>query len=185
MMLNKEIIKKIEDKFKSEIKYPGQCDALAQAIFDETKITIGVTTLKRLFGFVADERKPHVSTLDVIAKYIDYPNFKLLVKDMGEDCDISMYQPIESLDSEGMTVGTQVQITYDPQRLVIMTYIGDNQYVVNESKNSKLEKGDILTIVQFVIGSAFYCKDVIRENKSLGPYLGAKQNGLTSIEIIN
>ena len=185
MMLNKEIIKKIEDKFKSEIKYPGQCDALAQAIFDETKITIGVTTLKRLFGFAADERRPHVSTLDVIARYIDYPSFKLLVKDLGEDCDISMYQPVESLDNKGLTVGTQVEITYDPQRLVLMTYIGDDRFVVNESKNSKLEKGDILEIVQMIVGTPFFCKEVVRDNKSLGNYLGAKQNGLTSIEIIN
>ena len=184
-MLSKEIIKKIEAKFKTEIKYAGQCDALAQAIFDETKTTIGVTTLKRLFGFAADERRPHVSTLDVIARYIDYPSFKLLVKDLGEDCDISMWQPMESLESEGLEIGTQVQITYDPQRLVIMTYIGANNFVVNESKNSKLIKGDILKIIQMIVGTAFYCKEVVRDNKSMGSYLGAKQNGLTSIEIIN
>ena len=184
-MLSKEIIKKIEEKFKTEIKYAGQCDALAQAIFDETKTTIGVTTLKRLFGFAADERRPHVSTLDVIARYIDYPSFKLLVKDLGEDCDISMYQPVESLDNKGLTVGKQVQITYDPQRLVLMTYLGDDQFVVNESKNSKLGKGDILTIVQMIVGTSFYCKDVVRDSKSLGSYMGAKQNGLTAIEIIN
>lgn len=133
-MLSKEIIKKIEEKFQMEIKYAGQFEALAQAIFDETRTTIGVTTLKRLFGFVADERKPHVSTLDVIANYIDYPSFELLVKDLGEDCDISMYQPVESLDSDSLSVGTQVQITYDPQRLVLMTYLGDNNYMVNESR---------------------------------------------------
>ena len=184
-MLSKEIIKKIEKKFKCEIKYAGQCDALAQAIFDQTKTTIGVTTLKRLLGFAADERRPHVSTLDVIARYIDYPSFKLLTKDLGEDCDISMYQPVESLDNKGLAVGTQVQITYDPQRLILMTYLGDDQFIVNESKNSKLLKGDILEIVQMIIGTPFFCKEVIRDNKSLGNYLGAKQNGLTSIELVN
>lgn len=184
-MLSKEIIKKIEKKFATEIKYSGQCDALAQAIMDETKTTIGSTTLKRLLGFAADERRPHVSTLDILARYLGYPNFELLTKDLGEDCDISMFQPAESLNSKDLTSGTQIQITYDPLRLVIMTYIGNNRFVVNESKNSKVKKGDILVIIQMIVGMQFYCLDVIRDNKSLGSYVAAKQNGLTSIEIIS
>lgn len=182
-MLSQDLIKKIEEKFGMEVRYPEDCNALSQAIFDKTHKVLGTTTLKRAFGFLEKDRIPRKSTMDILAEFLGYPNYKLMAKDMNEDTDISDFQWTETLEPEKLEEGTQLQITYDPNRLLVMTFLGKNQFIVNESIHSKLLKGDILEIHQLVVGHELVVNRVIRNGKDLGSYTGAKQGGLTSIEI--
>lgn len=184
-MLSKEIIKKIEEKLGMEIKYPQQCEIVAQAIEDTTGQTIGISTIKRMYGFINEERIPRQSTMDIISEFLGYKDYKLMAKDLHEDSDISDFMWMESVEPENLSVGTQLQITYDPKRLLILTYLGDYKFIVNESKRSKLQKGDTLEIHQLVVGHELVVNDVIRDGESKGSYTGAKQGGLTSIEIFN
>lgn len=184
-MLPQEIIKKIETKLGMEIKYPQQCEIVAQAIEDETGQTLGLSTVKRMFGFVNENRIPRHATMDILSRFLGYKDAKLLAKDMNSDAEISDFTWLESVEPENLKEGTQLQITYDPQRLLILTYIGDNKFIVNESKRSKLEKGDTLEIHQLVVKHELLVNNVWRNGQNLGSYTGAKQGGLTSIEVFN
>lgn len=184
-MLNREIIKMIEEKLGMEIQYSQQAEIVAQAIEDATGQVLGVSTIKRMWGFVNENRIPRNQTMDIIAQYLGYHNYKELSHDINEDTQISDFEWMEQVNPEDLTVGSQLQFTYDPKRLVILTYLGDSKFIVNESKNSKLQKGDTLEIHQLVVGHELLVNEVIRDGKSLGSYTGAKQGGLTSIEIFN
>lgn len=184
-MLSQEIRKMIEDKLGMEIKYPNQCEVVAQAIEDVTGQTIGLSTIKRMYGFINEGRIPRQSTLDILSAYLGYKDYKLMAKDLNEDSDISDFMWMDSVEPENLAVGTQLQITYDPKRLLILTYLGDFKFIVNESKRSKLQKGDTLEIHQLVVGHELVVNEVIRDGESKGSYTGAKQGGLTSIEIFN
>ena len=184
-MLPQEIVKKIEAKLGMEINYPQQCEIVAQAIEDETGQTLGVSTVKRMLGFLNEDRIPRQSTMDILSKFLGYKDAALMSKDISKDSEISDFTWMECVEPEDLKEGTQLQITYDPQRLLILTYLGDNKFIVNESKRSKLEKGDVLEIHQLVVGHELLVNDVTREGKSKGSYTGAKQGGLTSIEIFN
>ena len=48
---------------------------LSQRIFMRTRETIGVTTLKRLWGYVNDTTTPRAVTLDILSQYIGYRSF--------------------------------------------------------------------------------------------------------------
>lgn len=91
---------------------------------------------------------------------------------------------MESIDSADLLPGERIQVTYHPNRLLTLSYIAENRYIVNESRGSKLLKGDILTIAGFYVGFELLISDVERDKKHLGSYQAAKQGGLTSVEII-
>lgn len=183
-MISDKVRQMILEKFDSPIIYPQQCEALAMAIREDTGQTLGTTTLKRMLGFVNARVSPRKSTLDIIAQYLGYPDYNLLIKDMSEDTDISDFRPEESLDSADLEEGERILVTYHPNRVLVLSYLGDNKYVVKESRGSKLLKGDILMIAGFYVGFELLISDVEREGRHLGSYQAAKQGGLIRVEII-
>lgn len=183
-MINDNIRQMILEKFNSPLTYPQQCEALAMAIKEATGQTLGTTTLKRMMGFVSGPASPRPSSLDIIAQYLGYPDYSLLAKDLGEDAEISDFRAVESIDSADLEPGEQIQITYNPNRVLVLTYIGENKYVVNESHGSKILKGDKLMVAGFYVGFELLVSDVERGGRHLGSYQAAKQGGLTGVEIV-
>lgn len=185
-MLPKAIRDKIEERFGDKL-ISKLCSSLSEDIFQKTKMMVSETSLQRMFGFTGDHDavKQRRSTLDIIAKYVGYDSYELLSKDVDEDTEISEFSHMESINSSDLNEGSQVVVTYQPGRMIVMTYLGNNQYIINESVKSKLRQGDKIEIISFVIGFELLIKDVIRDGKSLGSYEAAKVGGLTSIEVLN
>ena len=69
MRLPEYIIKMLRKKSGNDLYLPSDCEFLSLDIESNLGIHIGATTLKRLLGFTNDERTPHASTLEVLAKY--------------------------------------------------------------------------------------------------------------------
>lgn len=178
-----ELLKMLEEKLGKEIKYDSDLGVLSQAIQDELGETVSHNTLRRMFK--EDVKRNHRnSTNDILAHYLGYKNYELLLKDCGADADISIFTPVDSIDVESLQQGTQIQFTWDPNRLILASYMGNFKFIVNESMGSKnLVKGDILEISQLAVGFELYVVNVERNRENLGAYHAAKQGGLTSIEI--
>lgn len=69
MKLPFHIIQLLKEKSGNELRLPSDCEFMSLDIESKTGVRIGATTLKRLLGFAQDERMPHTSTLDAIARY--------------------------------------------------------------------------------------------------------------------
>lgn len=182
-MLPQTIIGKILDKYGKEKVYSADCASLAE------KIGISETTVKRMLGLVGESspernRTPHVSTMDILAKWLGYENYRELLREIGENDYSSEFSFMESIDVKDLEVGTQIQLKWEPSRIIVITYCGNEDFIVNESKNSKLLKGDKIKLTHLVLGQELLVKEVWRRDRLLGPYRGAKDGGLTSIEII-
>lgn len=160
-------------------------DVLSQAIRDRTIENLGVNTLKRLFGYKTDKVVPRHSTMDVIAQYLGSNDYESLIKELGEGADISIFTPIDCIEVQDLERGTQLRISYDPNRVLFLTYIGDFKFIVNEVEGSRnILKGDLLTITQLAVGHRFVVAHVVRDGVDLGAYESAKFKGLKSVEII-
>lgn len=182
-MLPQSIIQKILVKYGKEKVYSADCASLAD------KIGLSETTLKRMLGLVGENspernRTPHVSTMDILAKWLGYDNYRELLKEIGENDYSSEFTFMESIDVKDLVVGTQLQIKWEPSRILVITYCGDDIFIINEAKNSKLLKGDKIKLTHLILGQELLIKEVWRGECMLGPYRGAKDGGLTSIEII-
>lgn len=182
-MLPQSIISKILAKYGKDEVYSADCAPLAG------QIGIGETTVKRMLGLVGENsperrRTPHVSTMDLLAKWLGYDNYKSLLREIGEQNYASEFTSIEMIDVRELGEGTQQQIKYDPDRVIVMTYLGNCIFMVNESINSRLHKGDRIKVYYLVLGERMIVKERIRAERSLGGYYCGKDGGLTSIEVI-
>ena len=89
MILNNAIIEDIKEKSGLLFDKAGDFSILSSLIFKETGRNIGVTTLKRLFHYIQDDRKASEYTLNTIALYVgynsweEYSSAKNLVSDWG------------------------------------------------------------------------------------------------------
>ena len=92
-----EILKRIREKAGINMTKSVDFDILAQAIKDKTNESLGVNTLKRLFGYKTDKVVPRLSTMDVIAQYLDCADYESLIKELGDEADISMFTPIDAI----------------------------------------------------------------------------------------
>ena len=185
MANDNEILRRIREKAGMNMTKSVDFDILAQAIKDKTKESLGVNTLKRLFGYKTDKVVPRLSTMDVIAQYLDCADYESLIKELGEEADISMFTPIDCIEVKELDKGTQVRISYDPNRVFFLTYLGDMKFIVNDVEGSKnILKGDILTITQMAVGHRLVIAHVVRDGEDLGAYESAKYRGLKSVEIV-
>lgn len=180
-----EILKRLREKIGLDMTRSADFEVLAQAIKDTTSETLGINTLKRLFGFKTDKVVPRLSTMDIIAQYLGSSDYEALIKVIGEDADISIFTLVDCLEVQDLEGGTQVRISYDPNRVLFLTYIGDFEFIVNEVEGSRnICKGDLLTVTQLAVGHRFVVAHVKRDGVDLGAYESAKFKGLKSVEII-
>ena len=185
MANDNEILRRLKEKVGLEMSKSSDYDTLSQAITDSTRENLSVNTLKRLFGFKADKVVPRLSTMDIIARYLGHSDYESLIKELGEDADISLFTPIDCLEVQDLDRGTQLRVTYDPNRVFFLTYLGDFQFIVNDVEGSRnILKGDLLTISQLAVGHRFVASHVVRDGEDLGTYESAKFRGLKSIEVM-
>ena len=78
MKLSPYIIELLREKSGNEILLSRDCELLALDVESVTGEHIGVNTVKRLLGFIADEREPRTSTLDIIARYLGFTDWDAL-----------------------------------------------------------------------------------------------------------
>ncbi len=183
MRLSFHIIELLKEKSGNQLRQPSDCEFLSLDIESKTRVRIGATTLKRLLGFAHDERTPHASTLDAIAHYLGYAHWEelLLIEDKGNSGFGTSDEEIRSAD---LQVGAILEITYLPDRRVVMQYLGNQRYRIVESENSKLQKGDELEIQNFVLHHPLLVLNVLREGESLGQFTAGRVSGLTSVKVL-
>ena len=161
-----------------EIATPNDCHVLALDIESRTGEHVGVNTLKRLLGFIDDEREPRVTTLNIIARYLghdDWESLKLLDDEAGNS-DFNEAQT--ELHASQLKTGAMIEITYLPNRRVVIKYLGGNSFVVMESENGKLRAGDSLYLEHIVRGYPLLVSEVVRNGTSLGTFTAGKQQGI-------
>ena len=164
MRLPFHIIQLLKEKSGNALRIPSDCEYLSLDIESKTGVRIGATTLKRLVGFAQDEREPHTSTLDAIARYLGYAHWEELsqIEDKGNSDFSSSDEEIRSAD---LQPDAQVEIAYLPDRRLKLQYLGNQRYCVVESKNSKLWVGDFIgaeCLAQWRVVGSIYCRPCFR-----------------------
>lgn len=177
MILSFNILEQLKRKSGLSLTTPNDIEALALDIQTVTGERLGINTLKRLTGFIGDEREPRLTTLQIIAQYLGYATWEQAM-DM-DGCENSDFDTTpEELRSCDLTTGTMVEVRYLPDRRVLFQYQGDNWFVVLESENSKLHAGDKAAITILIQDYPLVATDVIREGNNLGSFTAGKSQGI-------
>jgi hypothetical protein len=183
-MLSKVIIHHIEKKFGREIRYPSDCELLSDDVYLQTKQKISISTLKRLLGFVSGVQEPRLYTLDILAKYLGFNNWDIYLEEI-KSINSSEFFNVEKVDVTSLKINSQVLIAYEPNRKLRLKYLGDFQFKIELSENSKLQEGDIIKITNFIKNFPLLILEVKRNEVDLGQYRAGKSGGLSVIKIID
>ena len=167
----------LRQKSNRDFRQSADCEYLALDIESVTGEHIGVNTLKRLLGFIDDEREPRLSTLDIIARYLDFENWEAL-KCFDDKSNSSFSTAEDEIRVGNLSNGQHIQISYLPDRLIELEYRGNEQFLVKDSQNSKLQKGDRLTISHIVKGYPLLVSRVWRGGADLGSFTAGRAQGI-------
>jgi hypothetical protein len=178
MRLSPYICELLSQRCKRAIRRSADCEFLTLDIETVTGEHIGVNTMKRLLGFIEDERQPRMSTLDVIAQYLGYDHWETLRVHDEEHSNSDFDENRDEVLVSSLKVGQHVVVSYLPNRRVTMAYMGDNRFRVIESINSKLLAEDVLTLTHLVRNYPMLVSGVVREGQSLGAFTAGKAQGI-------
>lgn len=102
----------LEERIGYEIHYPSDCERLMYEIAQSTHQHIGVTTLKRLFGFIGGTSTPRMSTLDILAGFLGYRNYNDLIRSLDPDNELEQ-KPILQLNAKDIGPDKRIRLFFN------------------------------------------------------------------------
>lgn len=154
---------------------------LSTLIFEQEKDLISPTTLKRMWGYIKQERPtPQIRTLNTLAKFVGHNDWDFFCKYQEEqDSYSSEFMRRDALHCFTLKPQEKVEVKWYPERKIVLKYEDGDLFTVIESINSKLLPGLTVHCEQFVKNEPLWLKNV----KGAGiteacDYLCGKINGI-------
>ena len=158
---------------------------LSGEIQGRLKETVSTSTLKRIWGYVDGYASIRTVTLDVLARFVGFPDWETFVTDYCETDSVQSSHKVmaKSLLSNELAVGDNVEICWNPNRRCLLSYKGDNLFEVVESENAKMKVGNLFTCDRFTPNEPLYVEH-ITEDGSKELFVMGNKGGLTKVKKI-
>jgi len=172
----------IEKFLVCPIRTPFDFTFLSQEIRQHTKYTASESTLKRVWGYITDKGDEYVPsnfTLNALAALIGFDSFESFISKTTAECEIQseMYKG-ETISCVSLPMGAIVKLHWRPNRECSIRHIDGNRFIVIESLNSKLIKGDIVECGSFTQNTPLYFNRVDRQSEELMTYIAGSATGV-------
>lgn len=167
----------VESTFGHGMETSNDFGRLSDKIRETTGQNLSDSTLKRIWGYVTYQPTPHRSTLDVLAQYVGFKSFG----DFQKQQNNSGFFNQNTISSKDLKVGEIIIVSWLPDRTVRMKYLGDNSFLIEDSGNSKLRKGDLVEARVFTTGLPLFFDKVVRDGEEMPVYIAGKSTGITEI----
>ena len=181
-MLSRAIKDKVEHKYGSTVRYPVECDALAEEISKTTGRSISSSTIKRLWGFIEGASAARSYTLDTVAEYCGHSCFDDLIESFNPT-DYVKKAPITFLLTKDIPVGREIFFTFGGEASLNMKLDENHSYRVLESNNCELVAGDVFECVKIEVGLPVFIYNWHRGTEHIGSTVLAKLTGVISISM--
>ena len=171
----------VEESVSRKMKTPADFQFLTGVIQERCKETLGVTTLKRIWGYVEGYDTTRFSTLSILARCVgfqDWDDFLANHNQTGESSNLVLGR---ALYPDDLSVGGCLTITWAPDRRVLIEHLGNGAFEVLHSENSKLKPGDSFHCSCFIIGEPLYLDNFVRDNNPPTLFVVGNKGGLTEV----
>lgn len=176
-------------KFGNTPRTPTDFNLLSSEITKVTGLTIGISTLKRIWGYVPSNHGTTYSTLSLLSKYVGYSDWDAFQKyvvnktDSAKDETSGFGNAI--IMSEVLTIGTEIELQWSGDKMAVLRKIEEkDKFRLMATKNIKLQPGDTGRISNIALGSPLIIMNVKRKERNFGIYTGATGSGICSIRIL-
>ena len=174
----------VETSVSRKMKTPADFQFLTGIIQERCKETLGVTTLKRIWGYVDGYDTTRYSTLSILARCVgfrDWDDFLANRSRSGESSNPVLGRALhpDDIPQEGL-----VRIAWAPDRRVLLRHLGDGHFLVMESENSKLKPGDSFHCSCLILGEPLYLDNFVRGNNAPTLFVVGNKGGLTEARMV-
>ena len=171
--------------FQYKTLSPSDFDFLESDIKKELpQAAINAKTLKRFFGYDKTPESSFVRlyTLDVLSQYVGYENWHAYFGHLHllEGNGSGDFKG-EEINVDDLSFGETLQIAWQPNRKSTLKYLGNQQFEIIETENSKWQVGDTFFCKHFISGKPLYVDNLTDKNgvlKSL-MYVVGEKNGIS------
>ena len=176
----------LEQRVGQQLQSPADFQLLIQQIWEKNHAVLSLSTIKRLWGYVESNGAPRLSTLNTLAQFLGFTDWNayLVALEQRGGTESAMFTG-EGIQTADLQAGDRIAVAWQPNRQCTFRYLGDNQFVVEESKNAKLQRGTIFSAARFMIGQPMYLDNILLADGTRTSYVAGKRNGLTSVTKIN
>ena len=176
----------IEQHMEQQLQSPADFQLLIHRIWEKQHAVLSLSTIKRLWGYVESNGAPRLSTLNTLARFLNFTDWHAYLVSLEQRGGIeSAMFTGEGIQTSELKKGDLIAVTWQPNRQCTFRYLGENQFVVVESKNAKLQKNTAFSAVRFMIGQPMYLDNILLADGTHTSYVAGKRNGLTSVTKIN
>lgn len=175
----------IEKHIGQALLSPSDFQRLIQQIWNQQHAILSLSTIKRLWGYVDGNGLPRLSTLNTLSQFVGYADWNeyLVALEQRGGNESAIFQG-EGISTAMLQTNDKIEVCWQPNRRCIFCYLGDNQFVVEESINAKLHRGDLFNAATFIVGHPMYLDNLLCSDGSRSSYVAGKRHGLTSVNLI-
>lgn len=158
-------------RFGKEPHVPSDFAVLSLAIEQTTGQTLNADTLSRIWGYKKGYSTVRKNTIDILRTYAD----------AHVESDFVYSQVVHA---DNLTVGTQVELAWLPDRHCVIEYMGEWRWKVIEVANSKLHVGNTFSCRSIAISEPLLVDYLCTEEGTFDAYQIGGKNGLTLVRLL-
>ena len=156
---------------KLEFKPTTHTDFLKikEDVYRETHEMISETTLERLWGYSTRiGRNVSHRTLNVLSRFLGFERWEKFCAHIEKTgrVESDMFHK-KGVHTSDLATGDELVITWQPDRICRVRYLGNNRFVAEETHNSKIEPGDTFSCLQFQEGIPAYVDNLTDKDGKL------------------
>lgn len=141
-----------------------------------------MTTLKRIWEYIDAPYNPRPDTLSILARAVGFADYEDFLK-TNESSSTETRIPSSpkfgrSLDViKDLNPGDEIKLYWHPGRECHVRYLGNMQFEVLESKNTRIKVGDTFFCHLILAGHPLYLSSLTRKNSVPVSYICGKLHG--------
>ena len=151
---------------------------LRQAIYGNSREFISESTLERVWEYsTRGYETVSLRTLDVLARFVGCKDWDYFCRVVLDKDDSEFIEKPETVDADNLPEGTRIRLCWMPDQTVIIRHLGNDHFVVENCKSSKLSEGDKFICKRFHKGQPAFM------DFPHGLFIAGKEHGVTFLEI--
>jgi hypothetical protein len=170
----------IETALGREMRTPNDFEYLRERIYSRLQIMISRTTLMRIWGYLDEKVIPRESTLSILAQFLGYRNWEEFQQN-SSPLEAEGSNPVLSRRlnvTNELALGDCLRLTWQPERVCDIKYLGELRFIVTASEKTRLKKGDTFECSLIVEGEPLYLDNLRQGNHPPIAYICGKKSGI-------
>ena len=177
---------RVEKKMGKSLNTHSDFIELTSLIELELRQHISESTLERVWNYsTRGYDGVSLRTLNVLCNFAMECNWNafcdLLIKENNIESEVFN---LEVISTQDLNIGDKVRIGWLPNRICVVRYLGDNNFVAEHCENSTMKEGDTFVCHQFILGKELVMSDFRQSPNDPGKvYIVGKEHGITTLNI--